>query len=140
PSTFGDLITGGFDPEHVTIVPNGVRLSERLLPTERSKSPLLLHVGRLRPYKSVDVLLRAMPRVLSKFPDARLAIVGQGPDRERLERLAWSLGLAEAVRFHGYLEKASRDELLGQSWVAVCPSAFEGWGLVCLEANAFATP
>jgi glycosyltransferase involved in cell wall biosynthesis len=81
-----------------------------------------------------------MPDVLRAFPDARLDIVGQGPDRTRLERLAWSLQLAHHVRFHGYLPGHVRDELAAQAWVAVCPSSFEGWGVTCVEASARGLP
>jgi glycosyltransferase involved in cell wall biosynthesis len=105
-----------------------------------SASPLIVCLGRLKAYKSVDVLLRAMPEVLRRHPDARLAIVGQGPERARLEQLAWRLGLAASVRFYGYLEKQVRNRLLAQAWVSVCPSAFEGYGLVCVEANAWGVP
>jgi glycosyltransferase involved in cell wall biosynthesis len=48
--------------------------------------------------------------------------------------------LAASVRFHGYLEKQARNRLLAQAWVSVCPSAFEGYGLVCVEANAYGVP
>jgi glycosyltransferase involved in cell wall biosynthesis len=88
----------------------------------------------------VEVIIRAMPQVLRSFPNANLDIVGQGPDRTRLERLAWSLKLATHVRFHGYLPGAARDQLAAQAWVAVCPSAFEGWGVSCVEAGARGLP
>ena len=138
-STLSDLVDHGYDRELISIISNGVDVPDRA-PADRSPSPLLVHLGRLRPYKSVDVLLRAMPPVIEKFPEARLAIVGQGPDRERLERLAWKMGLAQVVRFYGYVSATQRDELVSRAWISVCPSALEGWGLVCLEANAFGTP
>jgi glycosyltransferase involved in cell wall biosynthesis len=81
-----------------------------------------------------------MPKVLEDYPDADLHIVGQGPDRARLERVAWSLGLLNKVRFHGYLPDYARDHLAARAWVAVCPSAFEGWGVVCVEAGARGLP
>ena len=99
-----------------------------------------LCAGRLTPQKGVDVIIRAMPLVLKALPNAQLDIVGQGPDRTRLERLAWSLKLATHVRFHGYLPGLARDELAARAWVAVCPSAFEGWGVSCVEAGARGLP
>src|SRR5207245_671693 len=92
PSTFGELQDNGYEASRLSVVTPGVEMPEAL-PAERSDTPLLLYLGRLKRYKSVDVLLRAMPGVLARFPDARLAIVGQGPEREKLERLAWSLGI-----------------------------------------------
>jgi glycosyltransferase involved in cell wall biosynthesis len=140
PSTMSDLQAAGYEPERITIVKSGVDLPRAHPEAHRSPAPLLLYLGRLKRYKSVDVLLRAMPAILSRFPDAKLAIVGQGPDRERLERIAWNLGLAGSVRFRGYLDRRSRDELLASAWVSICPSAFEGFGVTCLEANAWGTP
>jgi glycosyltransferase involved in cell wall biosynthesis len=138
--TRADLEAAGYESGRITIVQNGVDVPRAEREVKRSPAPLLLYLGRLKRYKSVDVLLRAMPQVLSRFPDAKLAIVGQGTDRERLERIAWNLGLAGSVRFHGYLDRRSRDEMLARAWVSVCPSAFEGFGVTCLEANAWGTP
>jgi len=140
PSTFEDLRAHGYDPGRIVTVTNGVDVPEAKPGIHRSPSPVLIYLGRLKKYKSVDVLLRAMPDVLSYFPDASLAIVGQGTERDVLERLVWKLGLAKSVKFYGYLDKENRDRLLAMAWVAVCTSKFEGWGVVCLEANAHGTP
>jgi glycosyltransferase involved in cell wall biosynthesis len=140
PSTSADLAAHGYDARKTLIVTSGVEIPSEPFSTERTGVPLLLYLGRLKRYKRVDVLIRAMARVHSEFPDARLAIVGQGPEREALERLAWKLGLAEAVRFYGYMPVASRDKLLSAAHMVVCPSMFEGWGVVCLEANVRGTP
>ncbi len=138
-STRDDLVAIGFRPERITVVHNGVR-SVPAVPPQPAEQPRIVYVGRLTPQKCVDVLIKAMPDVLRAFPDARLDIVGQGPDRMRLERLAWTLKLAHHVRFHGYLSAMERDELIALAWVAVCPSAFEGWGVSCVEASARGVP
>jgi len=138
-STQADLEARGFQRNRLTRILNGVE-SPPPSSTRRSDFPLIVHLGRLKAYKSVDVLLHAMPQVLSVHPDARLAIVGQGPERAKLECLAWSLGLAGRVRFYGYLEKSLRNNLLARAWLTVCPSAFEGYGVVCVEANSWGLP
>jgi glycosyltransferase involved in cell wall biosynthesis len=138
-STLDDLVAMGFDRDQITIIHNGVHALEGFV-HRPSASPRILCMGRLTRQKRVDVVLRAMPSVLRAFPDARLDIVGQGPDRARLERLAWSLNLAYHVRFHGYLPGSARDQLAAQAWVAVCPSAFEGWGVTAVEASARGLP
>jgi glycosyltransferase involved in cell wall biosynthesis len=140
PSTFSELEARGFDPVRMKIITNGVGIPSDVDDRSRAVKPLLLCVGRLKRYKSVAVLLRAMPKILSTFANAELAIVGQGPEREQLERLAWNLGLASSVRFHGYLPKAAKEDLLSRGWITVCPSAFEGWGVVCMEASARGMP
>jgi glycosyltransferase involved in cell wall biosynthesis len=138
-STRDDLVGLGFKAEQIRIVHNGV---VEVAPLQRTPAPepRILCAGRLTPQKGVDLIIRAMPLVLRELPDAKLDIVGQGPDRTRLERLAWSLKLATHVRFHGYLPGAARDQLAAQAWVAVCPSAFEGWGVSCVEAGARGLP
>ncbi|MFZ0130231.1 MAG: glycosyltransferase [Candidatus Dormiibacterota bacterium] len=138
-STRDDLVSLGFSADQIHIVHNGV---VEVTPLLRQPAPTarILCAGRLTPQKGVDVIIRAMPQVLRSFPNAQLDIVGQGPDRTRLERLAWSLKLATHVRFHGYLPGAARDHLAAQAWVAVCPSAFEGWGVSCVEAGARGLP
>ncbi len=138
-STRDDLVSLGFRADQIHIVHNGV---VEVTPLDRKPAtqPRILCAGRLTPQKGVDVIIRAMPIVLRSFPNAQLDIVGQGPDRTRLERLAWSLKLATHVRFHGYLPGAARDQLAAQAWVAVCPSAFEGWGVSCVEAGARGLP
>jgi glycosyltransferase involved in cell wall biosynthesis len=138
-STRDDLVGLGFKAEQIHIVHNGV---VEVTPLQRKPAPepRILCAGRLTPQKGVDVIIRAMPLVLKALPNAHLDIVGQGPDRTRLERLAWSLKLATHVRFHGYLPGLARDELAAKAWVAVCPSAFEGWGVSCVEAGARGLP
>jgi glycosyltransferase involved in cell wall biosynthesis len=138
-STRDDLVGLGFRADQIHIVHNGV---VEVAPLHRNPAvePRILCAGRLTPQKGVEVIIRAMPLVLQSLPNAQLDIVGQGPDRTRLERLAWSLKLATHVRFHGYLPGAARDQLAAQAWVAVCPSAFEGWGVSCVEAGARGLP
>jgi glycosyltransferase involved in cell wall biosynthesis len=137
-STRRDLISLGFSADRIAIVRNGVHLPD--VSPAPARQPTIMYTGRLTPQKSVDVIVRAMPAVLREFPEARLDIVGQGPERSRLERLAWSLRLASSVRFHGYLPDALRDERAALAWVAVCPSSMEGWGVSCVEASARGLP
>ena len=90
-------------------------------------------VGRLEPGKRFDVLLRAMAGL-----DATLLLVGDGPQRAALERLATTLGLADRVRFVG--EAADLRPLLCAMDVVAAPSAEETFGLAVLEALACGLP
>jgi glycosyltransferase involved in cell wall biosynthesis len=137
--TKSDLLALGFSPERVTIITNGV-FPPSPVPAAPAKRPTILCMGRLKPQKSVDVLIRALPALVARFPDLHLDVVGQGPDRCRLERLAWATGLARHVRFHGYVAASVRDRLSAEAWLAVCPSSFEGWGVVCMEASSHGLP
>ncbi len=137
--TKSDLVDLGFDPTRISVVTNGV-VPPKSTRYPQSTHPTVLCMGRLKPQKSVDVLLRALPDVIERLSDLHVDIVGQGPDRTRLERLAWSLGLAGHVYFHGYVKSEVLDELSAAAWAAVCPSSFEGWGVVCMEASARGIP
>ncbi len=138
-STRSDLVALGFDASRITVVRNGVQPPQSLPEVQRDPATLL-YLGRLKPYKGVEVLIRALPAVLRHHPEAALHIVGQGPDRPRLERVAWSLGLADRVRFHGYLSNAERDRLAARATIALAPSAFEGYGVTCVEAGGRGMP
>jgi glycosyltransferase involved in cell wall biosynthesis len=139
--TRDDLIELGFAAESVSVIKNGVILpAAHWISMPKSAIPSIVCMGRLVQQKSVDVLIKAAPILLEKLGDLRIDILGQGPERSKLERLAWSLGVASKVHFHGYVPSSYRDELLGRSWIAACPSAYEGWGLVCMEASAFGLP
>lgn len=141
-STADDLVRRGIDAERVEIVECGMdhrpyRLDD---PPARARVPTIVHLGRLRRYKSVDVVLRALAAIRRTLPEAVLEIVGDGPDEKRLRALAEDLGLSEAVRFRGYLPRAEIVRVLYQSHLFLNPSPKEGWGLTVIEANACGVP
>jgi glycosyltransferase involved in cell wall biosynthesis len=100
-----------------------------------------LYVGRVAFEKNIEFLLRMFARVRARRPDALLVIAGEGPARESLTRRSRELGLAESVRFIGYLDR--RTDLpncyaAGDAFVFA--SRTETQGLVLLEAMAQGTP
>lgn len=137
--TRSDALELGFNPDLISVVTPGVTPPKQV-ELGRSLTPTILCMGRLSPQKSVDVLIRSIPLMLERIPYVHVDIVGQGPDRTRLERLAWSMGLTRHIRFHGYVPGQVRDELAASAWMAVCASSFEGWGVVCMEASARGLP
>lgn len=101
------------------------------------RPPRLLTVARLSlkdRYKGCDRVLHALPRVLAEVPGARYDIVGDGPLRPELERLAGQLGVADAVRFLGFVDDGRLEEIYRQASLLVMPSTGEGFGIVFLEA------
>ncbi len=127
----------GIDPERTLFIPNGV-LSSRPpsghdVREELGISPdatVIGAVGVLRAQKALDVLLRAIP-LLSEWPDARVLIVGDGPERTSLERLAKELGVADVVDFAGH--RSDIPDVLSALDVAVSCSDFEGSPLAVME-------
>ncbi len=101
--------------------------------------PTIVFVGRLRRYKGVDWVMRALPRVLARVPAARLQVIGDGPHLAALQGAAARLNVAHAVEFLGFLPRAEKVKHVQQAWVLVQPSPKEGWGLTVVEAGACGT-
>jgi glycosyltransferase involved in cell wall biosynthesis len=142
PSTRDDLVARGIATEHVDVVLCGLDHGRyRVLPgTTRDPRPTIVHLGRLRKYKAVDVVLRAFDTVRRSIPDARLVVIGDGPELAALEKLAARMQLGSAVTFTGRLAGERIVEELNRCRVAVNASPKEGWGLTVVEANACGTP
>jgi glycosyltransferase involved in cell wall biosynthesis len=102
--------------------------------------PCIVQVGRLSHVKGQDLLLSAFARVLHDHPSARLELVGDGGEREALEALATSLGIAGAVSFLGALSPEAVRQRLWKATVAVLPSRSEGLPLSLLEAFGAGVP
>ena len=91
--------------------------------------------GRLVKEKGVDVLLRAFAKVAATVPEAKLLVVGDGPDRDRLTALAAELKLQSCVAFLGHLSRDEMERELNAAWVQVVPSLWaEPFGIVAPEA------
>jgi glycosyltransferase involved in cell wall biosynthesis len=97
----------------------------------------LVFVGRLDPVKNVDVLLRATARI-SQGQDIQLLIVGDGPERERLETLTATLNLTDRVRFAG--QRLDVERILKAADIFVLPSRWEGMPMAAQEAMASGLP
>ena len=109
--------------------------------------PVLGTLSRLVERKGLDLVLRALPRVLAEVPQAVYLVVGEGPDRPRLEALARELEVASSVRFAGEAEEDALAEWFRTCDVFVLPSReipssghVEGFGIVFLEAGACGRP
>ena len=104
---------------------------------------IIVTVGRwvaAEQYKGADELIRTIPRLCATIPDLHLVLVGNGDDLPRLRSLAADLSVVDRVHF---LENLSREEIAGcyaRADVFALPSTGEGFGLVFLEAMAFAKP
>lgn len=104
-------------------------------PSVWSPIPTIGFAGRLVPEKGADVLIQAFARVQQTFPQTRLMLIGDGPERRHLEELTATLGLSAAVEFHGHQLQPATSQRLAQTWIQVVPSRWpEPLGLVAMEA------
>ena len=141
-STHDDLVGRGIPAEHIDIVLCGLdhALFRRVPGIERDARPTLVHFGRMRRYKAIDVVIRALAVVRRTLPDAQLYIIGDGPDRVRLKRITEKLGLAGSVHFAGRMSGEVMVKVLNRCHVFLNASPKEGWGLTVVEANACGVP
>lgn len=140
-STREDLVRRGIDSSRISVVLCGLDHSRyRDLGLSRFEEPVIVHLGRLRKYKSVEIAIRMMPAIRERLPGAKLVIIGDGPHRSALEREVRRLALTEAVEFRGYMRVEELVEFLNRAHLLVNPSPKEGWGLTVVEANACGLP
>jgi glycosyltransferase involved in cell wall biosynthesis len=129
------FVEGGFPGEKIVVKPNVVRdPGPRALPP--SESPTVLYAGRLSPEKGLALLLEAWREAAPTIPELELVIVGDGPQREALERAA-----PERVRFHGYVEPEALVPIMLAARALVFPTQWpENFGRTIVEAMAAGLP
>jgi glycosyltransferase involved in cell wall biosynthesis len=137
-SSKSKLIGCGVPSEKIEVIPNGVDLEEfDRVRAKKSEKPRIIYVGRLIGYKHVDDLILAFSKL---DLDAELYIVGDGPERKKLEFLAKKYVTKNKVVFTGFVDEKRKIELIKSSHVLVLPSTTEGFGIVLIEAMAAKTP
>ena len=142
----------GVDPLKICVIPNGVDLREidswrarrgssrRVDAAFSGPGPVVLTVARLVLSKGIQNVIGAMPRIVSEASGTRYVIMGDGPDREHLMRLAAASPVADAITFLGALSDDEKFECFSRCDVFAMPSEREGFGIAFLEANAFGKP
>src|SRR3712207_154321 len=129
----------GFEAK-VEVIPFGIDQSrwELVPPPPPGTPPRAIFIGRLVPYKGLDVMLRALERV----PELRLDIVGSGPEGPRLRTLAQALAVHDRVRWYGEYPDEDLPRRMADADFLVLPSVTveEMFGLVVLEAMAAGRP
>jgi phosphatidylinositol alpha-1,6-mannosyltransferase len=136
--------------KEVSIVPNGINPEEfgdEVDKIELSGFPILLTVGNVTPRKGQHRVIKALPEILRKYPDAHYHIVGLPTYKEQFLQLAQSLDVEQAITFHGKIKR--REDLYRfyrSSDVFIILSEnqkdgdCEGFGIVVLEAGYFDLP
>lgn len=139
-----ELVRLGVPSSRVTVLRNGV--DTELFKPPRDRNVARARVGFLRPtLLSVGLLIERKGhertiRALAYLPEFELVIVGDGPDRKRLERVAQTIGVSERVRMIGSRPHYELSEMYGAADMLVLSSTREGWANVLLESMACGTP
>ncbi len=138
-------------PDKIDVVPNGVNpycdrqwvqteLAEcraHFAPADRQ---IVFTVGRLVHEKGFHVLIEAIPRIVSEFPDTQFVIAGRGSEAAHLDKQANRIGVEDYVCLPGFISDEERDCLYLTAACAVFPSLYEPFGIVALEAMAAGCP
>ncbi len=139
------LLACGLPPEKVTVVYSSVDLDRLdVPPLSRDELgvapgiPLLFSAGALVGHKDHETLVKSMPRVLARIPNARLLVAGEGELRPQIEALIGALGLGNAITLLGHRRDVPR--LTRAADLYVSSSWSEGLGTSVLEALACETP
>lgn len=122
------LVSLDVPPEKIAVIPNGVdtkRFTPQPLGESTSERPVLLYIGTLADWQGLDVLIAAMPAIVSRYP-ARLRIVGRGRSRQRkaLLRRVRKLGLEECVSVEPPVPHHDMPALVAQADVCLAPLGY----------------
>lgn len=134
-----EKLGGGRRVEALT---NGVDTARFRPPGNRRgrRPPTLVVPRRLVPKNGVEYFVRALPGIRRCVPGVRVRLIGDGPERERLEMLARGLQVEENLEFLGARPHAEMPELLGSADIAIFPSLMEATSVAALEAMACGLP
>lgn len=141
PSARDELVRMGHDPERTDLLYCGIDHGLfRRNSAPKSATPVLSYIGRLKRYKQVDLLVRALPAILERFPETVLEIGGKGDDLPNIEAAVRELGLERQVRFLGFLSEEEKARAMARATLTLTMAQKEGWGITVIESNAAGTP
>jgi glycosyltransferase involved in cell wall biosynthesis len=134
-STATDLASIGIDPNRIHIIEPGVDQPAQA-PTKKSEEPLFLSLNRLVRHKRIERLIETWATICEDVP-GQLVIAGDGPELERLRKLAATVPRTQLL---GRVSDEQKHELLSSAWFLLSASHHEGWGICVLEAAVRGTP
>lgn len=126
---------------NIYVTPNGVEFDKiQAIVPHSGGQPDILFVGRLSEEKGVDIVIRAMPILLSCLNFVNLYIMGTGPQEEALKELVKSLDLERYVQFLGFVSEEEKFQYYKSSKIVVIPSRFDLSPITICEAMACGKP
>ena len=131
------VISNGVDTNEFKKVDTKIFFDKFKLSTKDKK---ILYVGRLHPEKSIETLIKSVPHIMKRQPDARVYIAGFGHQDIKLKELTAKLGLAEKITFLGKISEENKIMAYNACDVFVLPSLAELEGMAVLEAMACGKP
>lgn len=142
----GIISNWGVDPKKIVVIytvveaPKDVAEKEVLRKLMQLNGKVMISVGRLVPWKGIDLIINLMPKLLKKIPDLTYIVVGDGVEREKLETLVTKLGLESNVRFTGALDNPTTLRYMKASDLYVLNTGYEGLPHQVQECHMLGTP
>ncbi len=129
----------GVSRDRCTVVHNGLDAPPPV-DERRAEDPTLVAVSRLVPHKRLEHAIDVVAALADRWPGLRLELVGDGSWLEQLRAHIRQRGVADRVILHGWVDELAKNRILARSWVHLCPSVKEGWGISIIEAAAHGVP
>ncbi|MBD0361050.1 MAG: glycosyltransferase family 4 protein, partial [Nitrososphaeraceae archaeon] len=140
-ATKEDLVKFNTKASIIRVIPPGIDLKYYdNLGVEKEYQSYVLFIGRLVYYKNLEILISSFKEITKRLPDAKLVAVGDGPMRDKWEKMVSELHLDKNIEFTGFISHEKKVELLSKCSALLFPSSVEGFGLVLLEAFAMSKP
>jgi glycogen(starch) synthase len=123
-----------------SIIYNGLNHPD-ILPEELAVNPpQLLCIGRLIPEKGFDLVMKAIATIINRFPDIRIKIAGDGPEKSNLQKQALDLGIGNVVDFAGWIDPVKIPTIINSSTIILMPSRREGLPCAAIQSAFMARP
>lgn len=135
-----DAVLAGAPKAQCAVVYNGVNVDLFSRSSAPADPATILSVGNLIASKGHELLLRSIASLRSAHTGVRCEIIGEGPEREPLKKLAEQLGISDVVTFLGRGNRSSVADAMRRCTLFALPSSYEGLGCVYLEAMACGKP
>lgn len=140
-SAQNDVIKFGIPKKNISVIPHGLKIEKIKIP-KKEKIATIIYLGLISKDKGAEDALKCFSD-LAKLGKFNFWMVGKFETKEyenRIMKLTDQLGLANKIRFFGFVSSKKKFELLGKAHILINPSAKEGWGLVNIEANYMGLP
>lgn len=134
------LLSLGAAADTIHTIPNGVDTDRFRGAGEDCDHPYILAMGCLHRIKGFDLLLDALESAVKRVPGINLKIAGEGPDREMLIEKTLRMGMGGNVEFLPFISGEEKIGCISGCRYVVCPSRYESFGMVALEAWAAGKP
>jgi len=107
------------DKNKISIIPNGVETKKFY--SKKEKKKIVIFSGAMYQHRGIDILLESLAKILLKIPDMKLQLLGNGPEKDRLERIVEERGFSKNVEFKGWIDREKIPEYLAESKIGIGP-------------------